>query len=150
MVPDQTVRLRLEEEMSADLEQQGVKAVPANRYFPNHGTIDQNAIRELARREGFDGILITRFRGIETRAQYYPPTYTYGDVIGVQDPWVYNSGYVTTQTRARLESSLFRLDDGGHLIWTARTEQINPSGSAKETARIADKIVNRMHKDAVL
>lgn len=147
-VPDASTRRNLEDELTMKLRQEGVNATPSWRYIPD-GKINKDNIRQVASQQGMDSVLVTRFQGVQHKL-YYEPGYTWDGYWGMWDPWMYQPGYIREQTVARLESSLFSPQNGGTLVWTASTQTLNPSGSWKQIASIADKIVDRMHEDAVI
>lgn len=150
MVPDPAIRRNLEDELAYKLQQHGVAAVTAHQLVQDERNLNKEQIQQLAQQQGADSVLLTRFRGIERHLEY-EPGYGWDGFWGVWDPWMYQPGYLTEHTSARMETMLFHSPtDGGRLIWTATTQTFNPSGSDRQIAGLASKIVDQMHKDAVV
>lgn len=150
VVPDPAVRRNLEDDLARKLQERGVPAVPSHRLVQDVRDLNQNQVQQIARQQGADGVLVTRFRGIQRHLDYQPG-YGWDGFWGVWDPWMYQPGYLAEHTSARMETMLFNPpEDGGQLIWTATTQTFNPSGSERQIAGLAGKIVDQMHKDAVI
>lgn len=149
VVPDESIRRVLEERLVAQLREEGIDATPSFQFIPDVRELAKDNIREVAQAHGMDAILMTRFRGIQTRVNY-SPGYTWDGYWGMWDPWMYQPGYITTETVARLETSLFVPKDGGRLVWTASSQTFNPTGSPRQLEGIARALVKRMEKDGVV
>ncbi len=147
-LPDETSRRNLEQEISSRIAEEGATAVPSSQFFAKQTDIDSQALREVAKREDFDAVLVTRYLGEETTTQYAPGTgYDDGPLYG--DPW-FDSGQVYQERQGKMETGLYDAEEGGKPIWSVTTETLNPDDSEKQTRQIASKIVGQLEKDALL
>ncbi|HEY8206617.1 MAG TPA: hypothetical protein VIG99_03980, partial [Myxococcaceae bacterium] len=145
MVPQETVRRNLEQEMVARLQQRGVQAVPSNQFIQEGSSITRDGVKQVVENNGFDAVLVTQYLGTQRELEYYPGTYY--DYFGYYSPMVYDSGYVRETTTVKLESRLFDAKEGGRLLWSAATSTVDPSSAEKAIPTVAQKIVEKLEKD---
>lgn len=147
LVPEETTRRHLEQNLVAEVEKQGIAAVPSNRYIDSRDNLTPAAIRNLAQQEGFDAVLISRFRGVHTEIEY-DPGLGYDYAFGYPDPWY--SGYVYEEREAVLETTLFESEAGGRMVWSVGTQTLIDGDMVEKTGDLADKVVERMTRDRVI
>ncbi|MGA9522109.1 MAG: hypothetical protein WBV82_11625 [Myxococcaceae bacterium] len=147
-LPDETSRRILEQELTSRIVEEGGSAVPSSEFFAEQSEIDSEALREVAEREDFDAVLVSRYLGEETTTQFVPDS-AYGGGSMYGDPW-YAPGHVYQERQAKMETGLFDIEDDGTPIWSVTTETLNPNDSEKQTRQLASKIVRQMEKDALL
>ncbi len=146
-VPDETSRRNLEQELTSRIDEERGTAVPSTRYFARQDEMTPDALRQVAQREGFDAVLVTRFLGEETTLEYAPGSDVDGSSI-YADPW-YDPGHYYQERQAKMETGLYDVENG-RPIWSITTETLNPNDSEKQTEQLASRIVGQMEKDAVL
>src|SRR6185436_425426 len=69
---DITVRRAAEDDMAQQLRTRGVDAVPGYRILSDQDYHDREAAKARLRAAGFDGVIVMRLAGKDTRLQYVP------------------------------------------------------------------------------
>ncbi|MFL5320384.1 MAG: hypothetical protein ACJ790_12060 [Myxococcaceae bacterium] len=160
LFPTEAARRTLEDNLSGRLGHEGVMAVPANRFFNDPSEINRDSLQQVAQREGFDSVVMSRFMGIHYGYYTSPsPTfgvgmgfggyYGYAPYFGAGGNWYYPD-QVYPQEEAVVQTSLFDTRNNGKLLWSATSKTVDPTQSEHEMGVIASKVVKRMQKDAVL
>ena len=145
MVPQETIRRNLEQELVARLQHQGIQAVPSNQFLQEGSTLNREAVKQVVENNGFDSVLVTQYLGTQRELEYVPGTYE--DYFGYMAPLVYEPGYVRETRTVKLETRLFDAKSGGKLLWSASTSTVDPTSTEKAIPTVAQKIVERLQKD---
>jgi hypothetical protein len=145
MVPQETVRRNLEQEMVARLQHRGIQAVPSGQFLQEGTTLTRESVKQVVQSNGFDSVLVTQYLGTQRELEYVPGTYE--DYFGYMSPLIYEPGYVRETRTVKLESRLFDARAGGRLLWSASTSTVDPSSAEKAIPTVAQKIVERLEKD---
>ena len=64
-VPSETIRQRLEQELTAKLVAGGLDAVPSYQVLPPGQQVNAKNVREAVEQEGFEAAMVSRFAGID-------------------------------------------------------------------------------------
>lgn len=141
-VNEETNRRALEDSYASALASHGVQAMQSYRVFP-----DVHADREVVRKhidaEGYDGALVTTFKGIHTQTIIDPGTSFYG-YYGTG--W---GGYVYTDQIVNVETTLWD-PHTGKLVWSASSDTDNPSSSNDAISSIVTKVVSTLTDERLI
>jgi hypothetical protein len=142
MVPTESARRNLEDQLARELATGGIRAVPSNRLVESVDQLDRDAVRALVQQRGFDSVLVASYLGT-TREVEYVPTTTYYDYF---DYWA-ASGMIQEWEEVKLEFRLFDARNGGRMVWSATTSTVEDDSLEEEVAEVADKVVARLEED---
>ena len=132
-----TNRRIFESGFSRALSAAGVEAVASYTVIPQDGKIEEAALRAAVRKQGLDGVIITRLVRVDKKTVYTPGYYAggvpavgyrnsvYGYYNGAWSPYA-RPAEVREYESAVLETSLWNAADE-KLVWTATTETFAPS-----------------------
>jgi len=144
---DETKRRIYEDTFVDSLNSAGTKAVASYTMSKQSIEPTERALREVIKKSGAKTILITHMVSNKEKDFYQPSSL----IIGINSysnydlfnyyPFVYNSvssseNYIST-TRVILETSLYDIESE-KLIWTARTESIDPVMTRKYYQQLID------------
>lgn len=123
---DEANRRVLEDTFVADLQRRGVRAAPSYVLFPGE-LPPMDAARRQVSEAHYEGILVLKLRGVRDETRYVP-TAT-GFWSGYYGGWGYygSPGSVVTDETVIFETTLWDLRAEDRLLWTARTETLNPT-----------------------
>ena len=137
-VGNETNRRTLEDDYVATLSQHGVQAMASYHAFQEPHP-DRNVVRQYLVSEGYDGALVTMYKGTRTQVYVSPDIGFYG-YYG--DYW--NEGYYTaTDQFVKAETSLWD-PRTGKLIWTATSETENPSSASDAMSSLVSRITKSL------
>ncbi|MBX3226762.1 MAG: hypothetical protein KIT84_38915 [Labilithrix sp.] len=128
---DEPNRRAIEDTFVADLSRYGVKAAQSYVLFPGElPPIDR--ARAMVNEQHYEGILVLKMRGVHEESRYVPGSYG-GFWHGYYGGWGYygTPGYVVTDKTVIFEATLWDLRNDDKLVWTARTETLNPSSGSE-------------------
>jgi hypothetical protein len=74
---DTSVRRNFEDEFVAQLRAVGVDALPSYRFLPQNDKIDENRLKEIAKKANADAVLFARLVQVEQKTQYGPGYFPY-------------------------------------------------------------------------
>jgi hypothetical protein len=109
-----------------------------------------------AQRQGFDGVLATRFIGAGRRTYWVPGGWDYGWEWGWGWGWGWpgfgpGPGYVRSDYLANYETDIYTVGpDGGHLIWSGVTRSVDPTSLTALTAEISAVLVPALVHEQIL
>ncbi len=148
-----SLRRVFEAEFSQQLQIRGIDAVPSFTVLPSTKMLDKESIVSLVKKEGVNGIIITRLverKTVETYvpAQGYtvsPPGMGWHGHYMSSYSYVHTTGYTIKDEVVILETNLY---DAGteELIWSATTETIDDGPSDSTIKSFIKKIVKNMTK----
>lgn len=120
---------------------------------------EKEAIEAAVKEAGASSVLITRYLGTDTKEHYRPPQRTsiyadpyYSSIRGYYPMAyreVYTPGYTVTVTTIFLESNLYDAKTG-KLVWTARSESINPTMTKKYVNELVNIFFSDLKKNGLL
>jgi hypothetical protein len=144
LVPNLSIKNQIEQQMASTLASQGLRAVPASQVMPPGTNVDSATIHEIVRQQGFDGLLVSRFKGTQEQATYVPGTVTgYDAYFGTFGPYAAVSpGYVQTTQTERMETSFFDARGPGTLIWTATSDTFNTGEASQDVSKYVSTVMN--------
>ncbi len=136
----------------------GTVAVPSYQLFPQD-VPDPPAVQEKAKEEGFDGVLIVA-RVERDSLKTDVPGYTASEpVTEYSHKWgayityyenVYHPGYTETQKVVSVRTDLLVTQNEGQLVWSATSEQIDPSSSDQFRSSVSDLVMDKLAKDGLV
>ena len=136
----------------------GTVAVPSYQLFPQD-VPDPPAVQEKAKEEGFDGVLIvarverdslqTDVPGYTTSEPFTEYSHKWGAYITHYEN-VYHPGYTETQKVVRVRTDLLVAQEEGQLVWSATSEQIDPSSSGQFRSSVADLVMDKLAKEGIV
>jgi hypothetical protein len=146
-----------EDAMALQLRATGIKAVQSYTVLPDD-RIDKDAIVRLVKEGGYDGVIAARLSGVSQEQNYVPGYVTavpyYGGWGGWYGGWygsVYEPGYMTTTTIARVETQVWQV--GGpepSMIWTGMSETVDPQQTKNVAGEIAEVTIDTLQKAGVI
>ena len=126
---------------------------------------DQAAIKNKLLAQGFDGALVGRLAALVEDKTYRPPaTYVafggpymgagptfgnFGDYYGYAYNVAYDPGYTRVDTRAVVETILYKLPEAKP-IWTGTTESLNPSSRGEVVEKIGRLIGKELRSEKLI
>ena len=149
---DETIKRLYEDQFIEKLASYGVKATGSYSLSQPDIKPTKEAVDAAVKEAGAQSVLITRYLGTDTKEHYRPPqrTMLYADPYyrGIHGYYpmayreVYTPGYTVTVNTVFLESNVYDVKTG-NLVWSARSESINPS----MTKKYVDELVNLFSTD---
>jgi len=152
-------RRTFEDAFSYQLIGRGVTAISSYTLIPQDGQVPNDQLEKAIRESGADGVLSTRFLGMNTQVTYTPgqvyttayPAY-YGGFYGYYGTaWGYD--YIpptySTDSVVTLETDVFdatKLE----MVWSGTTQTKNPTSIGQEMAGFAKVVVNAMAQRGIL
>lgn len=145
---DITVRRAAEDDMAQQLRARGVDAVPGYQILSDQDYHDREAAKTRLRAAGFDGVIVMRMAGQETRLQYVP-----GD-LGAYGYWGpgwggWGPGYYEPETLVRVETAAYSLQNN-RLVYSALSQTIDPNSVKSLLSDVSKKIASAMQKQGVV
>lgn len=130
---DEANRRVLEDAFAADLQRHGVNAAPSYTMFPEELPPIETARKQVGEAH-YEGILVLELRAERDETRYSPSAT--GFWSGYYGGWgsyrSYGSpGYVVTDKIVVFETTLWDLRAEDRLLWTARTETLNPANGTE-------------------
>jgi len=155
---DEAGRRGFEDAFAAALAAQHVDAVPSYQLLPQKDRLSRASIEQAIAGRGFQGVLVTRIRGVDEQTTYVPPTtyvrpgyYGYGlyGYYGTSWDLVHEPGYTVTQTIVRLETHLYDAKTAD-LVWAAHSDTFDPSSSKDVIDSVTKKLTRQLAEDGML
>src|ERR1044071_1445650 len=145
---DVTIRHTAEDDMAQQLRARGVDAVPGYRILSDQDYRDREAAKAKLRAAGFDGVIVMRMAGKDTRLQYVP-----GD-FGAYGYWgagwgAWGPGYYEPETIVRIETAAYSLQNN-RLVYSALSRTIDPNSVRSLVSDVSKKVANAMQKQGVV
>lgn len=154
LIPDQALNHQVEQQLAARLAGENIQAAPLFAYLPAGARAGKDQILDVARRNGFDSIIVSRFKGTTVSASYAAP-----GPWGFNDYWSaygygpgyyggYGAGYVAPPPEEQMETSLFEVRTGV-LIWTGSSATF-PSGDANaDVSQFVSTVIDNLNKQVL-
>jgi hypothetical protein len=130
------------------------EAISSYSMFPG-GITDTTALKEKIRADGYDGVLVL-VRAQREERTYELPGYMTNEEITVCNPaWgtcvtrrenVYHHGDTVTDTTFQIRTDLLLTQEGGRLLWSAKSETVDPASPLQLRNSVADLVVSELHK----
>lgn len=151
-------RRTFEDEFSAKLRSEGVKAVPGYTVLPEDGPVEKSVLEGALKKIGADGAIVARVLAVDRRTAYSPGYVTvipsvgyargfygfYGSAMAIATPPTpYQYDVVVVET------SLWQTRDGT-LVWSATTQTTDPGALRKEIAGYADIIIGALRERGLI
>ncbi len=144
---DETIKRLYEDRFVDKLSKDGVRAIASYTLSQPDIKPTKEGVDAAVKEAGAKSVLITRYLGTDTKEHYRPPQRTmvfadpyYGGIHGYYPMTyreAYSPGYTVKVTTISLESNLYETKTG-NLVWSTRSESINPS----MTKKYVDELVN--------
>ena len=154
-----TNRRIFESEFAGALGAAGVQAVASYTSIPQDGKIDEAALKAAVRKQGLDGVVITRLVRIDKKTVVTPGYASGVPAVGYRNSLYgyYNVAWspyaIAPQVREYesvvLETSLWNAADE-KLVWTATTETFAPSNMKSATADFAKVMIAELRARKLL
>ncbi len=144
-------RAAFEHDFAARLAERGAVGIPSMDPFPDLDDFSRERVGAWARRNGADGVLVSRLVDVREEERYVPPEVRY-DLYGYWGgvrPVVVAPGYVETDRTVVIETNLFDARDG-KLVYSATSESFNPSSDARVARELVDALVRDLAGRALL
>lgn len=139
------------------LVQRIANSTPSYKFLTEADVKDQAQARAKIQAGGFDGALIVRFVGT-TKEESYVPGASYWGPAPYATMWgywgygwgaVYSPGYMVSDTIITLESNVYSVSKD-ELLWSSRSETMNPDSLNDMMTSVIDATVKEMKKQKVL
>lgn len=156
---DETIKRLYEDTFVEKLTESGIKARPSYKLINSDIKPDRDSMQEAINESGAKALLVTRYLGTNAKEHYRPPQRT----MFRSDPYysrfdryypmayreVYTPGYTVTVTTVSLESNLYDVETG-KLIWSVRSETVNPSMSQKYVNELVNICIKDLKKNNLI
>ncbi len=156
---DETIRRLYEDEFVDTLSKDGVRAIASYTLSQPDIKPTTEGVDAAVKEAGAQSVLITRYLGTDTKEQYRPPqrTMVYADPYyrGIHGYYpmaygeVYSPGYTVKVTTISLESNLYE-SKTGTIVWSTRSESINPSMTKKYVVELVNLFIGDLKKANLL
>jgi hypothetical protein len=126
-------------------------AVAGYSIIPDDEMQNKDQVRARIEAAGVDGAVVFRVVSVEDQERWVPPTY-YGDAWGYWGfaaPMVYQPGYLTTDRIVQVETNAYQVQSG-RLVWSARSQTIDPKDAQQTIDEVVAQTVKAMRKDGIL
>ncbi len=147
-----------EDGLSSELVLYGVKATPSYRIFPD-SVPDTAAVIAAIRRDGYDGVLVTRRLESQPFTRYLPG-YTTTEPVTQYDYWtnsyytyyeeVYHPGFTETDSLSRHELHVWTTKETGRVVWAGTGELLNPGSAEAANREITKKLIPELAKQGII
>jgi hypothetical protein len=152
LLKNETGRRKAEDQMLGYLNGKGVTSY--NYLDDNFNKLDEAAIINKIRSDGFDGAVIMRLIDVDREVNYTPGRYNsfpnYYQSFGgyYRRSWQYYStpGQYNTTKTFNVETNVYSIKEN-KIVWSALTESVNPDGVEQMTAEIAEVVYKKMLKE---
>ena len=156
---DETIKRLYEDIFVEKLVESGIRAQASYKLSESDIKPDRESMQKAIDESGAGALLITRYLGTDVKEHYHPPQRT----MLWSDPYysryyryypmayreVYSPGYTVTVTTVSLESNLYDTRTG-KLIWSVRSESVNPSMTRKYVKELVSLCVNDLKKNNLM
>ena len=148
-------RRTYEDRFAEALRAGGADAVSSYQLLPSRDRLTKEALEGVVRREGFDGVIVTRLLEVAKETTYVPPSSHvvhpagYYGYYGRHYDVVHTPGYTRTTEIVRLETRLWNADDS-QLAWGITSETFDPTSTDDAIASVTKKLVQQLSKDGLL
>jgi hypothetical protein len=125
-------------------------AVAAYSVMTEDDVKDEQRMRAIMAREGFDGAITMRFVGAGDTMTYQAGLYAsahsgFWSYYSMAWPLVYDMGYMHIDHKMNMETHVYSLADD-KVVWIALTETKNPKTAEKLVDEVARAVVSNMRK----
>jgi predicted SAM-dependent methyltransferase len=157
MFRDETIRRLYEDSLADHLRELSIQVTPSYRLRFSEIEPSSEGLRQAVKEAGATSVLMTRYLRTNTKERYYPPTYFstyphYRTMYGyfpLAYSEVYQAGYTETVKTVVLESNLYSVQNE-NLVWSARSESINPVMTRSFVDELAQIIVDDLRTNNIL
>ena len=157
---DDSNRRFFETEFARHLNESGIPTTTSYKLIPNPEDHDEkDELEQLIRGTGVDAVLVAHFKGLETEETYVPPRTETVPMMGYRPGFygyystyyatTYRPGYTRKDDIASLETRVFSTANS-QLIWSGKTQSVNPKGQGKAIKEIAQKVIADMKKKGLV
>lgn len=154
---DTAIRRNFEDAFSGALAARGVSATSSYRLVPADAEPTMAALRTADR--GAQAILMTHLVGTDERQVFHPPAwepaplglgyYGYDRYYRHVYSYVYRPGYYTQHRYVTLESNLYDAASGD-LVWSMRTETVDPQSADKLIEKLVTLAVEKLADERLI
>lgn len=153
---DETLKRLYEDIFVEKLAASGISARPSYKLSESDIKPDRESMQRAIDESGAGALLITRHLGTDVKEHYHPPQRT----MLWSDPYysryhryypmayreVYTPGYTVKVTTVSLESNLYDVSTE-KLVWSVRSESVNPSMSRKYVNELIHLCIEDLKKN---
>jgi len=142
--PNESARRSVEDSFASALGHHGVRATPSYTVFQDRQT-SRDVVRDYLGKEGYDGALVLRFKGIKTQTTVEP----HADFVGYYGTFWGPGYYVETDQYVKVETTLWDARTA-KLVWSAASETENPSSSSDAITSVTTKIISSLMNEGFI
>lgn len=157
--PDEATRRLLTDAAVKELQARGVEAVACYRVLPEGRRPTPEELHEAVRNVGAEGAVVTRYVGTHEEIRYEPASYVgfgapywgpFYSSYGSMWDYVAAPGYLEADIAVRLVTNIYRVDDGGQLLWSGTSDTFNPTSAAQLAGAALPKVLDRVDQAGLL
>lgn len=147
-----------EDAVAGGLAARGVTATPSYRLFPD-SVPDTAQVISAVQRERYDGVFVS-YRPTRATATVQVPGHYETRPATYWGPWVrsyytywrdvYYPSYTVTSERVRTRNELWATAPRARLLWTARSEAVDPSSTSETAKAVAKAVVGDLAKKGLV
>lgn len=160
-----TARKIFEDKLTSELTARGLNAAPSATVFEVNFTASKKSDEEIEKmvaslsEKGFDSVLITVVKGVDTNRSYSRPYYAvdyrwthFGHYYYRYQDVYYNPGYYDQYKVYHIETSLYQLDaeNNKSLVWVGSLDVVDPQNIRSTIKEYVSAIMTGMEKDDAL
>jgi len=154
MSPDRTVRHSGEDQLVAMIG--SGKATASYTLFPDTAAPDKETSLAKIAAAGYDGVVILREVGSDSKVKWVPGTVSYDPVMVSYGPywstgWVqtYSPGYLDSKVTIKIEALVYSVKEG-KLVWASESETTDPTSARKVVEEIAQGVRSEMRRQGLI
>ena len=152
-------RRTYEDRFSGALRASGAEAVSSYKLLPTDDRLTKVELERVVRRDGFDGVIVSRLLEVREETTVVPPSTTvvpsYGYGYGYHGYYgrgydvVHSPGYTKTTEIVSLETKLWNAADS-QLAWGITSETFDPTSTDDAISSVTKKLVSKLSEDGLL
>jgi len=152
---DPITRAAFEDVIAGELSLRGATAVASHLSFPELPK-ERGPFEAELKAQGFDALTISRLVGADKKFKVKEGYETYSTTYQGMDWWggymyyyekVFVSGYLETETRARVLTEFWRrTDEGGRRVWSGTSETLDPRTAAQAAREVGAAVAKALAK----
>ena len=152
-------RRTYEDRFTGALRASGAEAVSSYKLLPTDDRLTKAELEGVVRRDGFDGVIVSRLLEVREETTVVPPSTTvvpsYGYGYGYHGYYgrgydvVHSPGYTKTTEIVSLETKLWNAADS-QLAWGITSETFDPTSTDDAISSVTKKLVSKLSEDGLL
>lgn len=145
---NESARRHFEQELAREWakSQAGLEVVPSYLLIERGADLNRDSVRRVATAQGFDGVLVALYTGMDLETQQVPDL-TYYEYLEQGTPRPEPQSHTEVTERVRIETRLFDVRAPGTVLWAASSRTLRPSSADQAAEDVARALVRKLRED---